>query len=217
MDATPLTLGQEFSGYAAQLAHALGAHRGVAAACARAGVGRHRGGHRAQHASGIRRASRRRHRRVHGHAVRLRAQQVRGARGQRRAGAPAWRAARARRRADEDRERRALARERAAVRSGRDHHSRERAGQLDHAGQGQSDAVRSADDDRGAGDGQRRRRRHRRGVRQLRVERLQAAHHPQRAAERAPADRRHEQLRRALRARDRARPRAHRGARGRAR
>ena len=54
----------------------------------------------------------------------------------------------ARRRADEDRQRRALARERAALRPRRDHDSRERAGQLDHAGQGQPDAVRGADDGR---------------------------------------------------------------------
>ena len=53
---------------------------------------------------------------------------------------------------------------------------------------------------------------HRRRVGQLRAQRLQAAHHPQLPAERAPARRRRAQLRRALRARHRARPRAHRRA-----
>ena len=55
-DATPLTLGQEFSGYVAQLQHGRGAHRGGAAALVRARDRRHRGRHRAQRAPGIRRA-----------------------------------------------------------------------------------------------------------------------------------------------------------------
>ena len=42
-DATPLTLGQEFSGYVAQLDHGIDARRGVAAAPVRAGARRHRG------------------------------------------------------------------------------------------------------------------------------------------------------------------------------
>jgi fumarate hydratase class II len=44
-DATPLTLGQEFSGWAAQLLHAE-RHARRAAPSVRAGAGRHGGGHR---------------------------------------------------------------------------------------------------------------------------------------------------------------------------
>ena len=55
-DATPLTLGQEFSGYVAQLDHGLAHVERVAAAPVRAGAGRHRRRHRAQRASRVRRA-----------------------------------------------------------------------------------------------------------------------------------------------------------------
>ena len=58
-DATPVTLGQEFSGYAAQVALGIAPHRGDAARRARAGAGRHRGRHRPQRPSGVRRALRR--------------------------------------------------------------------------------------------------------------------------------------------------------------
>jgi fumarate hydratase class II len=70
-------------------------------------------------------------------------------------------------------------------------HPGERAGQLDHAGQGEPDAVRGADDvccqvigndvavNIGGASGQ------------LRAQRLQAADHPQLPAERAAAGRRH--------------------------
>ena len=47
--------------------------------------------------------------------------------------------------ADQDRQRRALARLGPALRPRRDPHPRERAGQLDHAGQGEPDPVRGAD------------------------------------------------------------------------
>ena len=94
------------------------------------------------------RASRPSSRQLTGLPFVTRAEQVRGAGRARRAGQSARRAEDARRRADEDRQRRALARERAALRPRRDHDSGERAGQLDHAGQGQSDAVRGADDAR---------------------------------------------------------------------
>ena len=53
MDATPLTLGQEMSGWVAQLDLALKAIRRDAAAALRAGARRHRGRHRAQRASAI--------------------------------------------------------------------------------------------------------------------------------------------------------------------
>ena len=54
-DATPLTLGQEFSGYAAQIEHGIATGRGLPAASLSAGAGRHRGRHRAQYASRLRR------------------------------------------------------------------------------------------------------------------------------------------------------------------
>ena len=53
-DATPLTLGQEFSGYVAQLDHGVQARRGDGAPRLRARPGRHRGGHRPQRPSGVR-------------------------------------------------------------------------------------------------------------------------------------------------------------------
>ena len=49
-DATPLTLGQEFSGYVAQLEHGRPPPARRAAAPVRAGAGRHRGGHRPERA-----------------------------------------------------------------------------------------------------------------------------------------------------------------------
>ena len=53
-DATPLTLGQEISGWVAQLDLATARHRGGAAGRVRAGARRHGRRHRAQHASGVR-------------------------------------------------------------------------------------------------------------------------------------------------------------------
>ena len=68
----------------------------------------------------------------------------------------------ARRRADEDRERRPLAGVGPALRHRRDRDPGERAGLVDHAGQGQPDAVRGADD--GLRPGVRQRRRGRRSA-----------------------------------------------------
>ena len=79
----------------------------------------------------------------------------------RRAGAALRHAAHARRLARQDRGRHPPARLRPARRPRRTAAAGERAGLLDHAGQGQSDAGGSADHDRRPGDGQRRRRRHR--------------------------------------------------------
>ena len=84
----------------------------------------------------------------HRPAVRDGAEQVRGARRPRGAGHAARRAQDAGRGAHEDRQRRPLAGVRSALRPRRDHDSRERARQLDHAGQGQPDAVRGDDDGR---------------------------------------------------------------------
>ncbi len=121
--------------------------------------------------------------------LRLRAQQVRGARRPRRPGQRPRDAADPGGGAHQDRQRRALARLGAAQRDRRAAHPRERAGQLDHARQGESDAVRGAHDGVRPGDGQRRGGGDRRRLRQLRAERLQAAHHPQRAAARCGCSR----------------------------
>ena len=53
-DATPLTLGQEFSGYVAQLEQAQAALRAALPVASRAGDRWHGGGHRSQYAPGIR-------------------------------------------------------------------------------------------------------------------------------------------------------------------
>ncbi len=56
MDAVPVTLGQEFAGYAAQVQPGSRARRGRAAAARPDPARRHGHRHRAQHASGVRRA-----------------------------------------------------------------------------------------------------------------------------------------------------------------
>ena len=170
-DATPLTLGQEFSGYVAQLAHAgevidaalpslyplavggtavgtgLNTHPEFGARVAAALAGE----------SGLPFVSAR--------------QQVRGAGRTRRAGGGARRAQDAGGGADEDRQRPALAGLGAALRAGRDRPARERAGQFDHAGQGQPDPVRGADHALLPGARQRCGGQHRRRLGQLRAER----------------------------------------------
>ena len=85
-DAVPLTLGQEFGGYVAQLDADIERLELVAARALRARRRRHRGRHRAQHAPGVRRARRGEDRRAHRPAVRDRAEQVRRARRPRRVG-----------------------------------------------------------------------------------------------------------------------------------
>ena len=64
-DATPLTLGQEFSGYATQVANGISAHRVDAARPDAAGAGRHGRRHRPQRAQGLCREGGRAHRRHH--------------------------------------------------------------------------------------------------------------------------------------------------------
>ena len=60
MDAVPVTLGQEFAGYAAQVREGIDARRGRAQAARPDPARRHRRRHRAEHASGVRRARPRR-------------------------------------------------------------------------------------------------------------------------------------------------------------
>ncbi len=145
-DATPLTLGQEFSGYVAQLDQGI---RHVQAtlphlyelALGGTAVGTGLNAHpefAVKVANEIGRP-----RRI---AVRDRPQQIRSHGGGGCARVRAWRAEDRRGEPDEDRQRRALARERPALRVRRTVDPRERAGQLDHAGQGESDPVRGGDD-----------------------------------------------------------------------
>ena len=77
-DAVPLTLGQEFSGYVAQLDADIERIEADAAGPLRAGHRRHRRGHRAQRPRGLRRGRGRAHRRALRPALRERAEQVRG-------------------------------------------------------------------------------------------------------------------------------------------
>ena len=144
-DATPLTLGQEFSGYVAQLDHGIAPRRGGAAAPAASWrSAAPRSAPASTRTPSSRCAWRPKLAELTGLAVRDRAQQVRGAGRQRRARPRARRAQDAGRVAQQDRQRRALAGLGPALRHRRDHHPRERAGQLDHAGQGEPHAVRGA-------------------------------------------------------------------------
>ena len=78
-DAVPLTVGQEWSGYAHQLSQAIDRVKASTAGALRAGRGRHRGRHRAQCPARLRGADRRADRRPDRLPVRHRGQQVRRA------------------------------------------------------------------------------------------------------------------------------------------
>ena len=138
MDAMPLTFGQEFGAWAAQLASARGADRGRAEAPAPPADRRHRDRHRHQCRSALRQGRwPRRCRRCPGTKLRVGRRQVRGHRRAGRRGRAVRPAQRAGGGADEDRQRPALDEFRAAGRAGRDRAAGVAAGQLDHAGQGQ--------------------------------------------------------------------------------
>ena len=144
-DATPLTLGQEFSGYAAQVDVRHRPRQARLEGALSAGAGRHRGRHRAQCQARFAKLFAKKVARLDRPAVRQRAQQVRGAGLARRAGVRPRRAECARRRSVQDRQRHPLARLRPALGLRRTDPAGERARLVDHAGQGQSDAVRGAD------------------------------------------------------------------------
>ena len=120
MDAVPVTLGQEFGGYAAQVREGSARVRGDARAARQDPARRHRGRHRPQHAPRVRGARAREARRRHrphdqrpGRPVRVAGRARRARRGLRRAED-------GRRLADEDRERPALPRLRPARGARRD-------------------------------------------------------------------------------------------------
>ena len=145
-DATPLTLGQEFSGYAAQVESGIARLRTAVKELLSAGAGRHRGRHRPQLEAAIRQAVRQARREDHKIALHQRAEQIRGAGLQRRLCVRARRDQFGGNRAVQDRQRHPLARIRPALGPRRIDPARKRAGLVDHAGQGQPDPVRSDDD-----------------------------------------------------------------------
>src|ERR1035441_340048 len=102
---------------------------------------------------------------------------------------------------------------RTALRFGRTGAARERTRFLDHAGQGESHAMRGAHDGLRTGDGQRRRHWLRWLAGQLRIERLQTGYDFQLPQFRPSAGRRLSVVSRALRERPWSEPRAHRGLR----
>ena len=179
MDAVPVTLGQEFSGYAAQVR--LGARR-ISNALPQVGADparRDRDRDRAEHPPGVCRPRARSAHRRH------RARDPR-ARGPVRGPGQSGRARRALRRAQggrgvahEDRERSRLARVWPARGDRRDLPPRAPEGLLDHAGQGQPGDPRGRAPGVRAGDRQRHRDHDRRLAGQLRAERPRAADRPQ--------------------------------------
>ena len=146
-DATPLTLGQEFSGYVAQLDHGITAHLrrrcrislefALGGTAVGTGLNAHpEFGERVAAELGA----------LTGLPFVTAPNKFEALAAHDALVSRARRAEDAGRVADEDCQRRPLARERPALRARRDPHPRERAGQLDHAGQGQPHAVRGADD-----------------------------------------------------------------------
>ena len=156
MDAVPVTLGQEFGGYAAQIRQA---HARVSDALPRLApdpARRHGSRHRAQHPPGVRGAGPRRAHRDDGSRHPPARRRVRSAGQPRRTGRDVRRAQGRRRLAHQDRQRPALDVERAAHRARRDRPARVAEGLVDHAGQGQPGDPRGGRPGRRPGDRQRR-------------------------------------------------------------
>ena len=180
MDAVPVTLGQEFGGYAAQVRQGIARVESTLERRRADPARRHRRRHRPEHASRVRRARARealrrdRPRRSSPPADPFEAQAARdGARRGLR------RAEDRRRLADEDRERPPLHGLRPARRARRDLPARAPEGQLDHARQGQPGHPGGRHAGRRAGDRQRRGDHDRRHAGPLRAERLRPADRPQ--------------------------------------
>ena len=192
-DAVPLTLGQEFSGYVAQLDGGHRPPRGRPPRPVRDRARRHRRWDRPECPPRVRGPRRPPHRGADRPAVRHRSEQVPGAG---RPGGHGLRLGRAQdpgHEPDEDRQRHPLAGLRASGRPRRAPPAGERAGLVDHARQGEPDPVRDADDGLRPGLRLRRRDHDRRLAGQLRAQRLQADHRPRppprdRAADRRAAD-----------------------------
>ena len=134
-DATPLTLGQVISGWVAQLDQAVDAIRAMLPGVYALAIGGTAVGTGLNADPRFGEAAARKIAEETGKAVRLGAEQVRGALGARRHGERQRRASHAGRRSNEDRQRRALVRLRSAGRIRRAEDSGKRAGLLDYAGQ----------------------------------------------------------------------------------
>ncbi len=155
-DATPLTLGQEFSGYANQLYRCRA--RSTPAVMHGMCAARRRAARRSAPGSTRRRVSARRSRRSSSELTGLpfftAENKFEALAVERSDRPPVGHAQHAGGGADQDRQRYPPARLRPALGPRRARSAGERAGQLDHAGQGQPDPVRDADHGRGPGDGQ---------------------------------------------------------------
>ena len=145
-DATPLTLGQEFSGYAAQVEYGIRRIKEASEYLFELAQGGTAVGTGLNCPPGFRRALRRDRGGDDRPPLPHRAEQVRGARRARRLRVRARGAEHARRVALQDRQRHPLPRKRAALRPRRAQPAGERGGLVDHAGQGQPDAVGGDDD-----------------------------------------------------------------------
>ena len=208
MDAVPVTLGQEFGGYAAQVREGK-ARVVVDARPARPDPARrHRRRHRPEHASGVRRARPRQARRRQRPRDLSARRRIRVAGCARRARRGLGRAEDARGQPDEDRQRPALPRLRAARRPVGDLPAGAAEGLVDHAGQGQPGHPRGRHAGRRPGDRQRPGDRDRRHAGPLRAERLRAADGAQPAAVDQAARLGVPAARREVRRRDRGEPRA---------
>ena len=175
MDAVPVTLGQEFGGYAAQVREGRGACAATLERSRPDPAGRHRRRHRAEHASRVRRAGAREARRRHRPRDPAAGRPVRGAGQPRRPGRGVGRAQVGRRVADQDRQRPALDGLGPARGPRRDRHPGAAEGLVDHARQGQPGDSRGGVPGLGAGDRQRHRDHRRRAAGQLRAERADPA------------------------------------------
>ena len=200
MDAVPVTLGQEFAGYAAQIKLGADRVREHPAAGRPDPARRHGDRDRDQHPSRVRREGARAA--EQGHRPRhLRARRpLRGAGQPRRPGRAQRRAEGRGRIADQDRQRPGADGLGAARGPGRDPAPRAAEGLLDHARQGQPGDPRGDDPGRRPGDGQRRRDHDGRQPGPVRAERARAADRPQPARLDQAARGRLPRSRRALRA-----------------
>ena len=144
-DATPLTLGQEFSGYAKQIENGIARIEGTLPDLMELAQGGTAVGTGLNAPVGFAETGRRQDRRDLGPAVHDRAEQVRGAGRPRRHGHEPRRHQHGGGLAVQDRQRHPLSGIGPALGPRRVEPAGERAGLLDHAGQGQPDAVRGAD------------------------------------------------------------------------
>ncbi len=145
-DATPLTLGQEFCGYAQQVANGVARIELTLPGLMQLAQGGTAVGTGLNAPVGFAEKVAAQHRRDHRPALHLRAQQVRGAGGARRHGLHPRRDQHDGRQSLQDRQRHPLPGERPALGARRAFAARERAGLVDHAGQGEPDPVRGPDD-----------------------------------------------------------------------